>query len=1130
MLNFDIKKHGLLILSAVLILAVTVGGYFFVRKQNIISATIRINEYVTHNSNTLYDSDGDTPDWIEIFNYGQEEIWLGNIYLSDNNEIPQKFQLPDIYISAGEYMIIYASGKKTKENEIHAPFKLGDKDNCIVLSYDDITIDICKIEILPEDISSGVNSEGQWKYYSVPTPNFKNNTKESETADILPETGELKNIIINEYMANNKYTLKDSRGVSVDWIELYNPNDESIWIGDLYISDDNKQPKKYLLPDYEIGSKEYLLIYADALMQSTNTQIYTPFSLSEGEQIIISDFNGKTIDTKTIELLPEDISAGWLNESWGYFSCPTPGCANEEPFSTSYDIQPVREVESVIYINEIMTNNKYSILDSFGDTSDWIELYNPNSYDVLLEGYGLSDEEDNKFKWVFPEDTIIKAEGYLLVFASGKDTIVEENNELHTNFVMGKEDTDLVLSQPNNVIVDNVEINMMPGNVSMGRLENGGYGYFTLPTPCKKNTGRYLDSIDSNQDIILQDIYINEVSSSQIENSRKDIRYLTEYIEIYNKGSEDVNLGGYSITDNSEIPWIFPDITIKAGDFLLLLLKGINDNNNIHTINAELSVSASGEDLVLRNENGVIIDYYKTGYLTGEYSSGRQKNTGSERYFFNEKSPGSENPASNIKQYSQKPNFSHTGGMVDEDSFYLEITAEKNAVIRYTIDGSVPNENSKQYNEQILINKDTVIRAVVFEENKLPSTTVSATYIFSRNHTLPIVCLSTDPYNLFSSTLGIYDIGKGMELDSFPYYRANFWYDWERPISVEFYESNGELALSFDAGIQIAGQTSRAEDQKSLTIRLREEYGLNEIYYSLFEDNEVKEFRHILLRTSGQDWGSTKIRDYYFQQSIKDYTCLDIMDGRPAAVYINGKYWGIYNIREKINEDYFASHYDLDPENVTIIEGDNTVKAGNTKDWYDLKSFCTYNNFSDDTLYRQLESRVDVDAFIDYVIAETFYCNADNGNVKYWRDNAEGGKWKPILFDLDASINAYNYKSNRISYYFQKGEFSNILYALKQNDEFCEKFIERYAFFLNEVFIEEKISSDIDDIIEDISLEMQYHIERWGRPNSYNVWHANVLTLKDNIISRRYYVVGQLAYEFNLEDSEIKELFPWYEK
>lgn len=1124
----DKSKLNIIVFS-VLIGAILFGGYFLsLPGKNIAANTIRINEYISHNTDAFYDSYGDTSDWIEIYNYGENRVWLGDIYISDDSEMPLKFLLPDIYIGIGEYIVVFASDKQSTENEIHVPFKLGDKDKCIVLSRsEDEMIDICEVDILPEDVSSGINQYGQWKYYGTPTPNHINDTPESDSIEQLSTDNEIKEIIISEYMADNMYTLKDERGISVDWIELHNAGDQAVGIGDIYISDDPSKPNKFLLPDYVIYPNEYLLIYADSQGISTDTEIYVPFSLSAGEQIILTSYNGGLIDSKNVELLSEDISAGLLDETWGYFASPSPGYENTAPISTSSDIQPIRHVESEIYINEVMTNNDFSILDSFGDTSDWIELYNPNEYDILLEGYGLSDDENNRLKWVFPKEIKIKANDYLLIYASGNNTITSENNELHTNFVLGEKDTKLSLSQPNYALVDSVDIVMMPGNVSMGRINNGEYGYFPLPTPLTKNTGGYTDSFDAGSNIVLQDVYINEVASSQTKFFRYTLWYFTEYIELYNKSDEVINLKGYSIMDSADMPWVFPEVTIEPDGYLVVLLKGL-PRGNVPYINADLSISSSGEELVFKNADGIIIDYYKTGYLPGEYSSGRQKTTGSKRYFFTEKTPGQENGLSTVQNYSQKPTFSHDGGMVDEELFYLEISVESEATIRYTLDGSDPTEKSHLYTEPILIDKDTVVRAAAFEENKLPSTIQTGTYILTLQHTLPIVCLSTDPVNLFSSHRGIYNEGSGPEKGDYPYYHANYWFNWESPIAVEFYESDGSLALLFDAGLQIAGQASRAEDQKSMIIRLRDGYGLNEIYYPLFEDNEVKEFKHILLRTSGQDWTSTKIRDYYFHQSIKGYSSLDIMDGRPTAVYINGQYWGIYNIREKINADYFESHYGIDKNNVTIIEGSSILKTGEISDWNDLQNFCINNDFSNDEAYKQLEERVDVDAFLDYIIVETFYCNHDIANIKYWRENADGSKWRPILYDLDAGINDYNYKNNRMGFYFDKPENAFILYALGQNDEFIDKLIKRYAYFLNEVFTEENIVNDLDKIIDEISLEMQYHVDRWGRPYSHNIWQEYVYSLKENIIDRRYYVVVYLESEFDIDAKEISELFPWY--
>ena len=128
-----------------------------------------------------------------------------------------------------------------------------------------------------------------------------------------------------------------------------------------------------------------------------------------------------------------------------------------------------------------MPVNKYGLLDCDGDTSDWIELYNPSAQSVELSGYALTDEAGDLEKWRFPEGTAIGAGEYLVVFLSGKNK--EVNGELHTNFSLGSEDETVILADNAAAVCDSVAVESLPGNVSKGRIDAESFGYFPLPTP-----------------------------------------------------------------------------------------------------------------------------------------------------------------------------------------------------------------------------------------------------------------------------------------------------------------------------------------------------------------------------------------------------------------------------------------------------------------------------------------------------------------------------------------------------------------------------------------------------------------------------------------------------------------------
>ncbi|MBN2878715.1 MAG: lamin tail domain-containing protein [Clostridia bacterium] len=1084
--------------------------------------TLAITEYQIHNERTLYDSSWDTPDWIELYNYGDKDINLKDIYLSDDYDNLLKCRLPEVIIKPGEYKIIFASAKGGQNsNEIHLNFKLSENDGDLILSSGSEILYRYELNAMSPDISAGINQSEKWVYYYTPTPGRENSGNYSNSSEIQAVYRQLPKIIINEYMCSNKYTIRDEGGESFDWIELYNPNNIAVNLSDYYISDDKQELGKCRLPDYEIEAYGYVLMFASGDDSLTNG-LHLPFSIGgTDEEIILCDYSGVIKDSCIVEQLPDDISAGVSQAGeWVYFSSATPGVKNSTPSSPTYDIGPYRESESPLVINEVMPSNKYGLLDCDGDTSDWLEIYNPSAEEIDMSGCFLTDESSDLGKWVFPDGASMPAGGYLVVFLSGKNK--NENGELHTSFAIGSDDTEIILVDKNYSTIDEVAINTLPGNVSKGRLPDGGYGYFTLPTPGKENTGHYEEEIDISEDIILTDIFISEAATSYISYSQGVLYAFEEFIEIYNSSDASINLSGYSVIDDSGEPWYFPDSYISAGGYITLQLKG-NSPESATVINADLSVSAEGEELKLVNSEGVIIDCYNTGFLTGDFSSGRLLNTGSRRYFFTEKTPTRKNSTSTMDSYTAQPEFSVKSGQIDEESILLELTCRDDAQIRYTTDGKYPTEKSILYTNPIYIDKDTVIKAVAFSEGKLPSTVDAHTYIFSRKHDLPIVCLSTSPVYLFSESSGILVVGSGEVSDIVPYLGANYWENWECRISFEYYDEDNNQALGFEAGLQVAGQFSRMYDQKSLVVRLRDEYGLNEVYYPFFKDSEVNEYKHILLRNSGQDIGVTKIKDYFIHQSVKGYTNLDIMDGYPVAVYINGQYWGLYNLREKQNEDYLASHYNVDKDDITIIKYKDILLAGDITEWKKFKDFLSGNDFSIKENYEEFCEMADVDAFIDYIIIQSFYGNYDIGNMKFWK--AEGGKWRPLLFDTDmALVNATSHL-NYLSAYFNADEYSFLFSELFKNESFRDSFVQRYAYFMNEVFTQERLESLIDELAAQIENEMVYHIGRYYSPISYEKWQQNIEALKQTIATRRDISLEQLQEVFELDDGTMEELF-----
>ena len=263
------------------------------------------------------------------------------------------------------------------------------------------------------------------------------------------------------------------------------------------------------------------------------------------------------------------------------------------------------------------------------------------------------------------------------------------------------------------------------------------------------------------------------------------------------------------------------------------------------------------------------------------------------------------------------------------------------AAIYYTLDGSVPDESDARYTGPLTVETNTVVRAVAYGPGLMSSEVVTATYLFEDPHTVPVVCLTGEPsqmYIIFNKARRNYK----------PEYAGN----------VEYYEADGTLGVSFTAGIVPKGRSSLKYGQKSVTIRLREQYGRTEITYPFFEGGSVSTFIELTLRNSGQDYFGSRLRDSFVQTLAQDMD-VDGIRTRLAAVYVNGVYWGLYDLNEEQEEGYFEAYYGLGYDDIDMIDRNNTVKVGCVENHLLVRSYARSWDLADDAVFAErLLSRV----------------------------------------------------------------------------------------------------------------------------------------------------------------------------
>lgn len=948
------------------------------------------------------------------------------------------------------------------------------------------------------------------------------------------------NVYISEIMSNNVTTLADENGDMCDWIELHNPTDEPVNIGGYMLTDNSENMNKYTFPSITLQPDEYFVIFADGVdkYDAERRIVHVPFSIStKGESIFLYNAKGKLICRVNVVGLEDDQSYGVGKEQkLVIFDVPTPGEANSDSI---YEVEaenadkPVVNMSGKIYINEYAPNSTQTIMDEDGDFVSWVELYNDTDSDVNLKSYSLSDDALDIDKWVFPDFTI-KAKSYALVYLSGKTKEYDGSERIHATFKLNGKEESLILYDKADTAIDICTVDELMSNLSCGRSleDKSKFVYFAKPTPGKENVSAGFDTIGSAQYTKNKEVVITEVAPVNTTVPQSTLDEYFDYVELYNPGSEAINLQNYKLSDSKKTESFhqLPDRTLEPGEYVAIFCGDSSYvSKKTGNIYVDYGLNRYGETIYVMDNDGVLVDEFSYSRMKSGYSSGRDVNGTLDEVCFELLTPGEANPVSTLKKTLATPELSMSSTYVDAGT-KVEITAAKGE-IRYTLDGSEPQKSSPLYSGPITVNETTVIRAAAFSEGYIPSDVVCGTYLVTdRVHDLDVVFLTTDEANLYDYYTGIWADGPNIGSE-FPYVGANYWEEWERPVNFEFMTSDGVSQLSFDAGIKVFGQYSRANAQKSVSINLRDKYGPTEICYPFFEDNDVNVFSSFLLRNSGQDYNIAHIRDAFCAMVIKNQMDIDIMDYKPVVCYVNGKYHGIYDLREKIDEDYLANHHGIDPDNVDVIKGNSIVKNGSMDNYTALCEYIKTHDMRVDEYYDYVCSQIDIDELINYWMCEGFFTNTDTGNIKFWRENTEGAKWRWIFFDVDWALFGSTYTSNIFDNYmdpvghgvgrsFRTTITSNII----KNPKFRQRMMEIIGQHLKTTFDTDRMLGILDELVAEIDSEMPYHYDRW-KVHTYEKWLLRVQTVRDIVSEKNEIFRNHVIDALDMTQEEIDTYF-----
>jgi uncharacterized repeat protein (TIGR02543 family) len=849
-----------------------------------------------------------------------------------------------------------------------------------------------------------------------------------------------------------------------------------------------------------------------------------------------------------------------------------------------------------IAINEVMSSNDTTIADEDGDYEDWIEIYNYGTTSVSLNGFGLSDQTDNAFKWSFP-NIELAAKEYLIVWASDKDRRTDKS-KLHSNFKIKSGGEAVILTSLSGTRISESPAVALATDKSYGRIPNGTGNWVFIDTPTPKANNSGASSANPEK------VAINEFVSSNINGIQDEDGANEDWIELYNYGNVAINLSGFGLSDDKDLPykWVFPSISISPNQYILVFASAKDRSNSGSELHTNFKIGAGGETLVLTNDNGVLISGGPSVNLVEDTSYGRQPDGTGSWLYFSTPTPESTNNGSGDTVSLEAPIFSHTSGLYDNTINVSLSTDIQNATIVYTLDGSEPditkvggssfeykndyphevgdsfgpllNQNYKSiiysspisisnrsndpdqlsvkntvaddlYIPPMLVRKSSVLRAKVYLNGKGSKTRTRNYFVWPNGnpYKVPVVALTTYEGNLFEYTNGIYTPGAVFDQwridnpDGNQSSRAEFsnfgqsGRDWERNVNVQIFDQNLESVLNQDAGIRIHGNTSRKHHLKNLRLYARSEYDEeNEFKLDLIKQQIPNspspynnKFKRLLLRGNGS--GGYIAYDVVFNRSMQPFFN-GIMRIETTVNFINGEFFGISAFRDRFDEYYIANNFGLDSDNVSIMGciGACVIEEGDSAsedDFRDLFEYIKTNDLQVTNNYENVKNRLDIDSFINHLFLEIF-TEGDSYETKYWRatnvvdDSFGDGKWRVYTQDFESALKS---SLNRLEEFLEESNNLNrgVLFHLVKNEEFKNKFLNRFSDLLNTGFTKERFTEIVNYTFDEIEPILDEDNNRAPRNRFYST--SDKERLLDWILERPGSLRDQIKEAFSIDET-----------
>lgn len=675
-------------------------------------------------------------------------------------------------------------------------------------------------------------------------------------------------------------------------------------------------------------------------------------------------------------------------------------------------------------------------------------------------------------------------------------------------------------------------------------------------------------------------IVINEVCSHNLSLVVDDDGRSSDYIELYNPSFTSVSLEGWYLADRENVDdeRCMEGLNINPRSYLLLFADGTGRGSAAESDERQygylgFKIKEQGETLILADNSGHTIDRVDVPALAADISYARSEDGADTWEIVRGGTPGraNRNLTSYVLPTLNPPVFSTKSGFYLQP-FELTLSAREGEKIYYTVDGSNPTVTSELYTapfmiqdassmdnsyadiENIardgdyqpsdLIDKGTVVKAVCVNESGETSEVVSQVYFVGFDEKdgydrVKIASVEGDPDDFFSEDRGIYvlgdtyqdwiEYGEGMG-HSFAanYTRADK--TGERPVTITLFDKEKNLIDEEKIGIRIRGGASRNLRQKGFNFYVRDEYGEDPLGLCAK-----------MLRTSGSiDTNVTMLRDVFNQSLVADRH-LDTQPGEPCMVFLNGEFWGLYNLQTRFTEGYFEERYDIEEDNLILIKQDKRVSIGEDADmalYTELESYARERDLSQPENYETISRMMDIQSFIDHYCFEIYIGNADwpRNNVCCWRSRTNSGdseytdgRWRWGIYDTDESTGIYKegmgtYSSNAFleeSHWFGSPLTTPLMSNLIENEEFKQQFTVTFLDMVNKNFAYPLVHDKLYEMAVVYAEPMVKSYNRYNEEEytSEDFW-SNISVIDEYYEKRADYIIPYFAEALNLSGAE----------